>query len=100
MNQGEVYEIAQLHIKPESREKFEETVPKALDVLNAAPGCSGAQVLLGVEEPDEPCLAVHWDSVDAHESFRETPAFADYRATIGDMFVSPPSYRHFTVGPK
>jgi len=100
MNQGEVYEIAQLQIKPESREKFEQEVPKALAILSAAPGCRDAHVLLGVEEPDQPCFAVHWDSVDAHESFREAPSFADYRATIADTFASPPTYRHFVVGPR
>ncbi|MGE0068280.1 MAG: putative quinol monooxygenase [Solirubrobacterales bacterium] len=100
MNQGEVYEIAQLHIKPESRESFEEVVPKALAVLRSVPGCKGAKVLLGVEEPDEPCFVVQWDSVDAHESFREAPIFAEYRATIADTFAAPPSYRHFVVGPE
>jgi quinol monooxygenase YgiN len=100
MNQGEVYEIAQLHIKPEAREQFEQNVPRALEILSAAPGCRGAQVLFGIEEPDEPCFAVHWDSPEAHESFREAPAFADYRATIGDTFAAPPTYRHFLVGPR
>ena len=100
MNRGDVYEIAQLHIRPDAREEFERAVPGALEVLAAAPGCRGAQVLFGIEQPDEPCLAVHWDSVEAHEDFRAAPLFAEYRATIAETFAAPPTYRHFTVGPR
>jgi quinol monooxygenase YgiN len=91
--------MAQLHIRPESREGFEAAVGRALDVLAAAPGCQEARVLFGIEGPDEPCFVIRWDSVEAHETFRETPEFADYRATIAEFFSAPPSYRHFQVGP-
>ncbi len=99
MDQGDVYEIAELQIKPGARERFAEDVQAALDILAAAPGCQSAQVLFGIEQPDEPRFAIRWDSVEAHESFRETPKFGEYRATISDHFEAPPSYRHFTVGP-
>lgn len=100
MNQGEIYEIANLQIKPESLEQFEQAVPNALAILDAAPGCGGAKVLFGVEEPEQPCFVVQWDSVDAHESFRAAPNFAEYRATIAETFAAPPTYRHFLAGPK
>jgi quinol monooxygenase YgiN len=90
--------MAQLHIRPECREDFAAAVGRALDILAAAPGCQQARVLLGIEEPDEPRFLIRWDSVEAHESFRDTPAFADYRATIAEFFSAPPSYRHFEVG--
>jgi len=40
---------------------------------------------------------VRWESVAAHQAFRDSPAFAGYRATIQDHFAAPPSFRHYTV---
>jgi quinol monooxygenase YgiN len=97
MNNGHVYEIAQLHIRPESRETFKRSAIKAVEVLRKVTGCEGATVLFGIEEPDRPRLMVRWTSVEAHETFRQTPAFSEYRATIQDTFASPPSYGHYVA---
>jgi quinol monooxygenase YgiN len=99
MNEGDIYELARLRIKPESRERFVVDVEEALEVITADSGCRGGWVLFGIEEPDEPRLLVRWESVEAHERFRMTPEFRRYRETIAHHFVSPPTYRHYAIGP-
>jgi len=97
MKPGDVYEVAQLHIREDARAAFAAAAPAAEAALEAAPGCVDAHVLAGIEDPGEPLLVVRWESVAAHEAFRDSPAFAGYRATIQDHFAAPPTFRHYTV---
>lgn len=97
MKPKEVYEVAQLHIRADALEAFVAAAPSAEAALKAAPGCVDAHVLAGIENPGEPLLMVHWESVAAHEAFRDSLAFAGYRATIQDHFAAPPTFRHYEV---
>lgn len=43
-------------------------------------------------------LTVEWDSLEAHTvGFRQSPAFAEWRALIGPYFAEPPQVEHFDV---
>jgi quinol monooxygenase YgiN len=97
VNSGNVYEVAQLHIEEAEAEAFGAAAGNAVSVLAAAPGCLGAHLLSGIEEPGSPLFVVEWESVAAHEAFRASPAFATYRETIADRFVAPPTFRHYLV---
>ena len=48
--------------------------------------------------PGRYVLLVDWDSVEAHTvGFRESAAFAEWRALIGPFFAKPPCVEHFHV---
>ena len=43
-------------------------------------------------------LQVEWDNLEAHTvGFRQSPAFAEWRAIIGPYFARPPHVEHFDV---
>jgi len=43
---------------------------------------------------------VHWNTLEDHtQGFRESPAFAEWRAIIGPFFAQPPQVEHFTLLP-
>jgi quinol monooxygenase YgiN len=50
----------------------------------------------GVESPSRFVLLVEWDSVEAHERFRASEAFAGWRGPIAPHFAGPPAVEHFT----
>jgi len=92
-----VLEHALLQIHPGQESDFEAALPAALAVITGDPGCRSAQVHACIEAPSQYLLLVHWDSVDAHNSFRNSPAFADWRAIVQPFWVSLPLVEHFTL---
>ena len=49
----------------------------------------------GIEHPGRYRLVVGWDRVEDHMvTFRESPAFQQWRALVGPYFASPPSVEH------
>jgi quinol monooxygenase YgiN len=40
-------------------------------------------------------LLVEWESLQAHEGFRESERFSRWRAAIGPYFATPPRVEHF-----
>lgn len=49
----------------------------------------------GVETPTRFVLIAEWDSVAAHEEFRASDRFPQWRALIGPHFATPPSVEHY-----
>ncbi len=57
-------------------------------------------ILAGIESPGRYLLTVHWNTLEDHtQGFRESPAFAEWRAIIGPFFAQPPQVEHFTLLP-
>lgn len=94
-----IVEIADFKIGPEQRDAFAQAITRAADtVLSKAGGYRGHRILACQETPGRFILTVEWDSVEAHTvGFRQSPAFADWRAIIGPFFLEPPRVEHFDV---
>ncbi|GGD55567.1 antibiotic biosynthesis monooxygenase [Erythrobacter arachoides] len=91
-----VTEIAYLAIDPGNADAFEEAVRKAIPVFAGASGCRAMRLERVHEDEAQYRLVVEWDSVEHHMvTFRQTPAFEEWRALAGPFFVAPPRVEHW-----
>lgn len=92
-----IVEVADFRVSPESRNAFSEAITRAAStVLAKVDGCRRHQILACRESPGRFILIVEWDSIEAHTvGFRQSPAFADWRAIIAPFFQQPPHVEHF-----
>ncbi len=94
-----ITEIADIQIRPEQRTEFLAAIHLAArTVLSHAQGYVSHQILPCVESPERVVLIVQWQTLQDHTvGFRQSPAFAEWRALIGPFFVQPPHVEHFEV---
>lgn len=92
-----ITEIADFKVAPESRDAFVEAISRGVrTILARAGGYRHHQLLACQESPQRFVLIVQWDSLEAHTvGFRQSPAFAEWRAIIGPFFLQPPHVEHF-----
>ena len=90
-----VLEVALIDIAPGAEQAFADAYQQARELLTTSPGCRSIRMTQGVETPTRFVLLVEWDSVDAHEQFRASTRFADWRGLIGPHFANPPHVEHF-----
>jgi heme-degrading monooxygenase HmoA len=91
-----VLEVGLIDVTPGAEEAFRAGYAEAVPHLAGAPGCRSVRMTQGVESPSRFVLLVEWDSIEAHEHFRASDAFAGWRAPIGAHFAGPPRIEHFT----
>ena len=91
-----VLEIAQFDVTPGEEDQFAAAYQQARTLVASAAGCHSLRMTRGVESPSRFVLLVEWDSVAAHEDFRASDAFPQWRALIGPHFASQPNVAHFT----
>ena len=91
-----VIERAELIIQAGREEEFEAALPRAVEILESAPG-SGRVLAIGrcVENPSLFTLLMEWESVAAHEAARETPALAELDALARSFVAEAPVVTHF-----
>jgi len=87
-------EIARIDIVEADRTAFEAAAAKAVPLFAAAEGCREMKLLRSHEVGGRYWLLVEWRDVAAHEAFRQTPAFAEWRALVGGYFASAPLVEH------
>jgi quinol monooxygenase YgiN len=92
-----IREHAQLSITPGEEAAFEAVLPTALDVITSAPGCHRAEVHRGIESPSTYLLLVWWDSVEAHQAFRGSERFAEWRGHVQPHWAELPHVEHFDL---
>ena len=94
-----ILEIADIRIHADQQTAFDEAIQRGLDkVISKAKGYRGFKVNKGVEHPERYVLMIFWDTLEDHTvHFRQSPAFADWRAIVGPFFASPPQVEHFTL---
>ena len=93
-----ITEHAIIAVREGSEDDFVTAFAEARLVIAAAPGCSGARLLRGIERSSTFLLLVEWESVEAHtEGFRNSPAFAEWRRIVGPFFDGPPEVDHFSL---
>ncbi len=90
-----VLEVALIDVTPGAEPAFAAAYAKARGLLAGSEGCRSVRMTRGVETPSRFVLLVEWDSVAAHEQFRASPRFGDWRALIGPHFAAPPRVEHF-----
>ena len=90
-----VVEIALIDVKPGHEREFASAYEQARRHVASAPGCHWLRMTRGIESPSRFVLLVEWESIAAHEGFRSSDAFPQWRALIGPHFAAPPLVEHF-----
>ena len=90
-----VLEVAIFDITPGSEEAFAAAYREGRALVEQTPGFRTIRMTRGVETPTRFVLLVEWDSVAAHQEFRDSERFGQWRALIGPHFAQPPHVEHF-----
>ena len=94
-----ILEVADIKIQPGRQAEFDEAIQRGLDtVIAKSRGFRGYKVNKGIESPERYVLMIFWETLENHTvDFRESPAFAEWRAIVGPFFAAPPQVEHFTL---
>ena len=94
-----ILELADLRIHAGQNTAFDEAIARGLrDVISKAKGCQGYKVNRGIENPERYVLQIFWDTLEDHTvGFRESEAFAQWRAIVGPFFATAPVVEHFDL---
>jgi heme-degrading monooxygenase HmoA len=94
-----ILELADIRIHPGQNAAFEEAIQRGLQtVIHNAKGFQGYKVNRGIESPERYVLQVFWSTLEDHTvGFRQSPAFAEWRAIVGPFFAGAPVVEHFEL---
>ena len=94
-----ILEIADIRIHADQQVAFDEAIQRGLaTVISKARGYRGFKVNRGIEHPDRYILMIFWETLEDHTvHFRQSPAFAEWRAIVGPFFAVPPAVEHFSL---
>ncbi|MDZ7857104.1 antibiotic biosynthesis monooxygenase [Sphaerotilus montanus] len=94
-----ILELADIRIQPGRQADFDAAIQRGVEtVISQAKGFFGYKVNKGVESPERYLLMIWWETLENHTvDFRESPAFAEWRAIVGPFFAQPPQVEHFTL---
>ena len=94
-----ILELADIRIQPGQQAAFEEAIQRGLaTVIGRAQGMKGWSVRRGIESAERYVLQIQWETLEDHTvGFRESPAFAEWRALVGPFFAQPPVVEHFAL---
>ncbi|MDP2254681.1 MAG: antibiotic biosynthesis monooxygenase family protein [Polaromonas sp.] len=94
-----ILELADIRIHAGQQAAFDEAIQRGINtVIASAKGFQGYKVNKGIENPERYILQIFWETLENHTiDFRESPAFADWRAIVGPFFAGPPSVEHFEL---
>ncbi len=92
-----ILELVDIRIHPGQQAAFDEAIQRALTtVIQHAKGFQGFKVNKGIETPERYILQIFWETLEDHTvGFRESPAYAQWRAIVGPFFAGPPVVEHF-----
>lgn len=94
-----ILELADIRIQAGQQAAFDEAVQRGVNtVISKAKGFKGYKINKGIESPERYILQIFWETLENHTvDFRESPAFADWRAIVGPFFAGPPAVEHFEL---
>jgi heme-degrading monooxygenase HmoA len=94
-----ILEVADIRIQPGRQAEFDAAIQLGLTtVIAKAQGFSGFKVNKGIESPERYLLTIWWATLENHTvDFRQSPAFAAWRAIVGPFFAQPPVVEHFEL---
>lgn len=90
-----VHELAIIDVTQGAEEDFLAAYRQARELIGDAAGVGTVRMTRGVETPTRFVLHVEWESVEAHQAFRDSRAFGEWRALIGPHFAAPPQVEHY-----
>jgi heme-degrading monooxygenase HmoA len=91
-----VLEVAQFDIRPGAEAGFEAGYRSVVSALRESAGLLSIRMTRGIETPTRFVLLVEWDSLEAHQAFRDSDRYAIWRGGIGEYFAQPPHVEHFS----
>lgn len=93
-----ILEIAFMEVLPDSHLKFETAVKGAVsEILSKSKGFIDFEMHKGIERANTYTLLIHWQTLEDHTvGFRQSDAFIQWRAAIGEYLVSPPQVDHWS----
>ena len=94
-----ILELADIRIQPGRQADSDAAIQRGVEtVISQAKRLFGYKVNKGVESPERYVLMIWWETLENHTvDFRESPAFAAWRAIVGPFFAQPPQVEHFTL---
>ena len=94
-----ILELADIRIHPGQQAAFDEAIARGVaTVIANAKGFKGYKINKGIENPERYLLQIFWETLENHTvDFRESAAFADWRAIVGPFFAVPPTVEHFNL---
>jgi heme-degrading monooxygenase HmoA len=94
-----ILELADIRIHTGQQDAFDQAIQRGLaTVIQKARGFRGYKVNKGIESPERYVLTIFWDTLEDHTvHFRQSPAFAEWRAIVGPFFAAPPVVEHFNL---
>ena len=92
-----ILELADIRIHLGQQAAFDEAIQRGVnEFISNAKGFQGYKVNKGIENPERYILQIFWETLENHTiDFRESPAFAQWRAIVGSFFAVPPTVEHF-----
>ena len=94
-----ILELADIRIHPGQQAAFDAAIQRGInEVISKAKGFAGYTVNKGIESPKRYILQIFWETLENHTiDFRQSPAFADWRAIVGPFFAGSPTVEHFDL---
>ena len=94
-----ILELADIRIQPGQQAAFDEAIQRGIkEVISKARGFQGYKVNKGIESPERYVLQIFWETLENHTvDFRQSAAFADWRAIVGPFFAGAPTVEHFNL---
>lgn len=94
-----ILEHADIRIDPARATDFEAAILRgASTVIARAQGFQGFKVNRSIESPGRYILTIYWATLEDHTvGFRQSPAFAEWRAIVGPFFTQPPVVEHLAL---
>ena len=92
-----VLEIVAISIKPGSEKGFTDTHAAVTEEAGPVEGMLSARLTQGVETPTNFVLLVEWADLAAHERYRETEEYGQWRAAVAPFAAGPASVQHTRV---
>ena len=94
-----ILELADIRIHAGQQAAFDESIQRGVDtIISKAKGFEGYKINRGIESPERYVLQIFWTTLENHTvDFRQSPAFADWRAIVGPFFAQPPAVEHFDL---
>jgi len=94
-----ILEVADIRIHPGRQAEFDEATNRGLtQVISKAAGVKSWKVQKGIESANRYLLMIEWETLEHHTiTFRQSPAFQEWRAIVGPFFTEPPVVEHFQL---
>ncbi len=94
-----ILEHADLRIDPSRAADFEAAIERGVTTVIAyAQGFQGYKVNRSQETPGRYLLMIYWNTLEDHTvGFRQSEAFAQWRAIVGPYFLQPPVVEHLEL---